>query len=415
MGLAHRQEGASAPGTAVLLQVGEEADGLIATAVQGRIALSRARAPSELFEALEAASSKPHALVIGTGVDEPVRVVQRARSSGADMPVLILTDREHREQLAQTLRFAPFIGHDVTPWSGDDIADLPDVLVRSVERSLKRRHFKGSIAEAQRHLGQIPKGPPQVTHFVERLLDRAPIGVLNVDVHGTILSLNRYACQVLAASERDALGTSLTQFLPESQHLRFRNLIARCVAPMRKRMPEILEMHSEAGERRHVEVIASSLVDRTGQLGATLILQDVTDRVQAERERQAAETALRASERRYRELVETMNEGLAMTDAHYRITFVNRTFCQMFALDAGEVLGRPLLDLVHDQDKAMMQERIAARSSCASPSFETAWTGGDGRILYTLTSPRHFFDEQGTFTGCLGVFTDITERRRVEE
>jgi PAS domain S-box-containing protein len=409
------QRGAQAPGVAVLLQVGDEADALISNAVAGRIVLSRAQAPNELFEVLEAASSKPHALVIGTGVDEPVRVVQRARSSGADMAVLILTERERREQLAQTLRFAPFIGHDVTPWSRDDLGKLPDVLVRSVERALKRRHFKGSIAEAQRHLGRIPNGTPQVTHFVERLLDRAPIGVLNVDVHGTILSLNRYACQVLAASERDALGTVLTQFLPETEHIRFRNLIARCVAPMRKRMPEILEIRSEAGAWRHVEVIASSLVDRTGQLGATLILQDVTDRVLAERKRQAAEAALRAGERRYRELVETMNEGLAMTDAHYRITFVNRTFCQMFALDASEVLGRPLLDLVHAQDKDMMRERIASRSSCASPSFETAWTGGDGRMLYTLTSPRHFFDEQGAFTGCLGVFTDITERRRVAE
>lgn len=415
MGVGTRQRTTPAPGLAVLLQVGDEADALISSAVAGRILLSRAQAPNELFEELEAASSKPHALVIGTGVDEPVRIVQRARSSGADMPVLILTERERCEQLAQTLRFAPFIGHDVTPWSRDELGELPDMLVGSVERAVKRRHFKGSIAEAQRHLGRIANGTPQVTHFVERLLDRAPIGVLNVDVHGTILSLNRYACQVLAVSERDALGTALTQFLPESEQIRFRNLIARCVAPMRKRMSEIMEIHSEAGSRRHVEVIASSLVDRTGQLGATLILQDVTDRVLAERKRQDAEAALRAGERRYRELVETMNEGLAMTDAHYRITFVNRTFCQMFALDAGDVLGRPLLDLVHAQDKEMMRERIAARSNCASPSFETAWTGGDGRTLYTLTSPRHFFDEQGTFTGCLGVFTDITERRRVAE
>jgi PAS domain S-box-containing protein len=399
----------------MLLQVGDEADALIATALGGRIAISRARTPSELFRVLEEAAGQPHALVIGTGVDEPVRVVQRARSSGADMPMLILTDEGRREQLAQTLKFAPFIGQDVTPWSQDALADLPEALIRSVERAQKRRHFKGSMAEAQRHLGQIPKGPPQVTHFVERLLDRAPIGVLNVDVHGTILSLNRYACQVLAVTERDALGKTLAQYLPETERVRFRNLIARCVAPMRRRMPEVLEIRSDAGACRHVEVLASSLVDRTGQLGATLILQDVTDRVLAEREHQAAEAALRVSERRYRELVETMNEGLAMTDAHYRITFVNRRFCQMFVLDAGDVLGRPLLDLVHAQDKATMRERIATRSHCASASFEIAWTGGDGRVLYTLTSPRHFFDDEGIFTGCLGVFTDITERRRVEE
>jgi PAS domain S-box-containing protein len=253
-----------------------------------------------------------------------------------------------------------------------------------------------------------------VTHFVERLLDRAPIGVLNVDVRGMILGVNRYACQVLAASEREALGVPFTRFLPPAEHARLRGLIGRCVAPVRKQTPEIFEIDAGAGRQRHVEVIASSLVDRTGQLGSTLILQDVTDRVLAEHRRQSAEAALRESERRYREVVQTMNEGLAMTDAEYRITFVNQAFSDMFGLDSEALVGRPLHELVHPDHARLLQERMAIRGMCGSSRFEAAWIAGDGQILHTLTSPRHFFDQSGDFTGCLGVFTDITESKRIE-
>jgi len=404
-----------ATGDVALLQVGDAVDGLITEALPSGIEVRRLDDADQLYSALEQGCPAPCALVIGVGIAQPVRVVQHARSLGADMPVLILSERASREQLEQTLRFAPFIGSDVKPWSSDDLGELPAALNRAVERASKRRQFRGSVAEAQRHLGRTPTNPPQVTHFVERLLDRAPIGVLNIDVRGMILSVNRYACQVLAVSEREALGVPFTRFLPVAEHGHLRNIIGRCVAPMRKQTPEVLEIDAGADRQRHVEVIASSLVDRTGQLGSTLILQDVTDRVLAEQRRQTAEAALRESERRYRELVQTMNEGLAMTDAEYRITFVNQAFCDMFGLDPEALVGRALNELVHPKDTRLLQERMAVRGSCGSSRFEAAWVGGDGQILHTLASPRHFFDESGDFTGCLGVFTDITESKRVEQ
>jgi len=409
------QPAMSAAGEVALLQVGDAVDGLIAAAPLCGIVVRRLADADQLYSALEQGLPAPRALVIGAGIAQPVRVVQHARSLGADMPVLILSEGESRAQLEQTLRFAPFIGNDVKPWSSDDLARLPAALNKAVERALTRRQFRGSVAEAQRHLGRTPTNPPQVTHFVERLLDRAPIGVLNIDVRGMILSVNRYACQVLAVSEREALGIPFTRFLPAAEHLHLRNIIGRCVAPARKQTPEIFEIDAGAARPRHVEVIASSLVDRTGQLGSTLILQDVTDRVLAEQRRQTAEAALRESERRYRELVQTMNEGLAMTDADYRITFVNQAFCDMFGLDPETLVGRPLNDLVHPDHAHLLQEHMAIRGTCGSSRFEAAWVAGDGQILHTLASPRHFFDESGDFTGCLGVFTDITESKRVEQ
>ncbi len=402
-------------GHAALLGVDNTAHRLLVERLDGRITLRRFGSPNQLFAAMEHAGLQADALVLGVQLEQPVRVVQRVHGFGLDIPVLVMTEPARYEQFSQALKFAPFIGNDVKSWCCDSLETLPRVLTEAVNRAQKRRQFKGSMAEAQRHLGKLPGERPQVTHYFQRLLDRAPIGVLNVDVQGTILSLNRYACRVFEVNERETLGTAVSRFLPEEEHHRLRDIIARCVAPMSKRVPEILAIQSQGGLARHVEVIASSLVDRTGQLGATLIFQDVTARVQAERRRQRAEDALRSSEERYRELIQTMNEALAMTDQDYHITFVNRSFCEMFGYSVNEVLGRPLLDLVHPDNQAMVAKRMAAKDDCPARRFETAWLARDGHSIYTLTSPRTFVDAEGHFAGCLGVFTDITDRKRVEE
>lgn len=402
-------------GHAVMLRVANEVCDVLTRACDGAVALHRFGSPEQLFVAMEHARFQADAMLLGVGLEQPVRVVQRIHSFGLDVPVLVMTEPARNEQLSQALKFAPFIGRDVSSWCCDSLESLPKVLTAAVTRTRKRRQFKGSIAEAQRNLGKLRSDRPPVSHYFERLLDRAPMGVVNVDVHGTILSLNRYACQVLGISEREALGTAFRGYLPENEHPRLRDILARCVAPMRAKRPEILEVRPKGGSARHAEVIASSLVDRTGQLGATVFLQDVTDKVWEERKRLKAEEALRSSEARYRELIQTMSEALAMTDKDYRITFVNRSFCDMFGYTVKETVRRPLLEFVHPDDRAMMAERMAARGEDAAERFETTWVARDGRVIHTLTSPRTFVDGDGRFAGCLGVFTDITERKRVEQ
>lgn len=402
-------------GRAILLGLEQAVADLLDADLGVHMDLRYLRSPEQLFVSMERSGLQADAMVLGVGLENPVRVVQRIHAQGADIPILIMTDPARHEQLTQALRFAPFIGSDVKSWRSDSLESLPQVLSQAVQRAQKRRQFKGSIAEAQRRLGAIPSGRPQVSHYFDRLLDHAPIGVLNVDVQGTILSLNRYACNVLGTSERAALGTLFACYFPESESVRLRDIIARCVAPMRKRVPEIFEICLRDDLVRHVEIVASSLVDRTGQLGAAVILQDVTDRVRAEGKRRKAEESLRTSEARYRELIQTMNEALAMTDQDYQITFVNQSFCDMFGYSVDQAVGRPLLDLVHPDDVDTMVGRMRERDVCQPQRFEATWVARDGRVIHTLTSPRTFHDRDGGFAGCLGVFTDITDRKRVEE
>lgn len=405
------------PGRAVLVEVDAATAARVAAGLGDAVHIESVASSRQALAELEQILQRADALLLGVNVRDPVRVAQRVQPLAKDIPVIILTEPAHHGQLRQALRFSPFIGTDVTPWPVDRLDGLAAALSEAVTRGRKRRSYRGVLAVSQMRLGDICQGRLQITHYLDRLLDNAPIGVLNVDIHGIILGMNRYAGLMLRRSEREALGTALTTLFTRTEMEKLHKLIAGCVAPSRAPAPEVIDVSESLGAVRYLEVVASSLVDRSGQLGATLILQDVTGRICAERERQEAEEALRHSERRYRELVQTMSEALALTDNQHVITYVNQSFCTMFGYSSDEVVGCHLLDFVHDEDKVMMRERMSMppEPGTGVKRYETAWITRDGRKITTLTSPKRIFDPDSGYVGCLGIFTDITERKQIEE
>ena len=135
----------------------------------------------------------------------------------------------------------------------------------------------------------------------------------------------------------------------------------------------------------------------------------------AEVERQQVEEGLKQSEERYRLLAETMNEGLAQANQDYVFTYVNERFCEMLGYSRGELIEHHLIEFIHDDYKELMQDQMARRRKGEAKRFELAWTAKDGRKIYTLVSPRGYYDEEGRFKGSLGILADITDLKNAEE
>ena len=167
-----------------------------------------------------------------------------------------------------------------------------------------------------------------------------------------------------------------------------------------------VQANTKDGQKRWLDMAAAS-INYGGQTATLAMAYDITDR-------KRAEEMLQKSEQRYRQLIETMNEGLGVADQDYKFTYVNEKLCQMLGYKRDEIMGRPLIEFVKDDYKALMKDQMARRRRGEEGRFELAWKTKNGDTVYTLASPKSLHDENGRFIGSMGVLTDITDRIKAE-
>lgn len=132
-------------------------------------------------------------------------------------------------------------------------------------------------------------------------------------------------------------------------------------------------------------------------------------------QREKAEQALRESEERYRLLIETANEGIWVVNREYRTVYVNRRLTEMLGYSADEMMGLEVLDFVFPEDLPTIKAQMAMRRKGEASQYDFRYRRRDGTELWVLSCTSPIRDAEGNFNGALGMFTDITERKRTEE
>lgn len=155
--------------------------------------------------------------------------------------------------------------------------------------------------------------------------------------------------------------------------------------------------------------IASQPVDFGGRAARLALATDVTERIRTD-------AALRDSESKFRMLVESTSEGLLQVDMDDCIKFVNRRLCEMVGYEFEELIDtdwtRILLD---DGGRDFITQVNKRRRQGISDRYEIQLKKKNGEALWVIIGGAPITDRDGVMTGSLGVFTDITERKRAEE
>jgi len=149
-------------------------------------------------------------------------------------------------------------------------------------------------------------------------------------------------------------------------------------------------------------------------------LRETNSNLQDEiKERLKVEEALKKSESRFRQLIETMNEGFSVQDKEGRITYVNTRLCQMFGYTPEEVLGHLPTDFIDKSDpenvnKFLVNRDLGMRTG-NMPSYEIKWKHKNGRVFETMVSPKSIIDTDEGYTGSVAVITDISDLKNAEK
>lgn len=119
---------------------------------------------------------------------------------------------------------------------------------------------------------------------------------------------------------------------------------------------------------------------------------------------------LKASERRFRDLVEAASDWFWETDALHRLTFISPHIAQILGVKSSALLGTTFDDqgLECDPETARIHAAdLAARAPFRDRIFHAGPAEGvDSRMLRISGMP--FFDDEGTFLGYRGIGIDIT-------
>ncbi len=250
------------------------------------------------------------------------------------------------------------------------------------------------------------------------IIDTAMDAIITVDETQTILLFNTAAEKIFRCSSSEAVGRYIGTFIPQQFRQIHRDHIRRFsetnATSRSMGMLGILRGLRADGQEFPIEASISQ-TSVNGRKLLTVILRDVTDRVRIEEARNAAESALRESEERYRQFFEEDLTGFFSSTANGTLVSCNPAFLRIFgfasleeALDRNTSSLYPApeireayLDLVRKHGKLEYYEMELRRI--------------DGKPVFIVETVIGSFDEHGNLVGLKGYIFDNTERKKLEE
>lgn len=248
----------------------------------------------------------------------------------------------------------------------------------------------------------------QALDYANTLIRSSPDGVLAVDLDFRITEWNLLMEQMCGKSRAQMIGQRLDEIplMQETgeaarirQGLEGENIGAREVA---YRMP---------GEdrERFFESLMAPLRGPAGQiLGAVLRVREIT-------ERKRAQQALAESEALLRSIFDSVQDGIILADAKTRrFRMVNASICRMLGYSHDELLNLGVEDIHPKDDLAYVVhqfERMTTGAISVAPNIPMQEK--NGTVFYADVNSGQLTVDGVAFL--VGVFRDITERKRAED
>ncbi len=143
-------------------------------------------------------------------------------------------------------------------------------------------------------------------------------------------------------------------------------------------------------------------------IGISCFSHDITDQ-------KTDQEKLRQSEQQYRNIVETAQEGIWITDKKDTTSFVNKKLCEILGYRADEIIGKQVYDFMSPSDRKAAAEEIREIKSGNSVIHEFRFITKLNKTVWTNLSMSPLQDADGNFTGLLAMVTDITNKILYQE
>jgi PAS domain S-box-containing protein len=283
---------------------------------------------------------------------------------------------------------------------------------------------------------QAREAHPHSERRFHALAENALDIVMVTDPDGTMRYVSPSVERVLGYTPEEMVGTNSAAYVhPDDLERAFGELEALLSKPGVHPAAVETRVRHKDGSWRHLEGMATNLLEDPAVAGLVFNQRDVTDRVLAEEEvrrlneeleerveertarLQAALADLRESEERFRATFEQAAIGVAHVGPDGRWLRVNDKLCEITGYDREELSGMTFQDITHldDLQKDLDHLKRVLAGEIKSYATEKRYLRKDGSVVWINLTASAVGDTLGHVKYFITNIVDITERKRAQE
>lgn len=252
-----------------------------------------------------------------------------------------------------------------------------------------------------------PEGSTALRLALADALDIVADAVIMLDKDQRILFFNKGAERIFGYPSEEILNQPLDRLLPSrfvtAHHDHIRAFSA--TPDIAKRMGDPLQVRGRRKDGSEFPVEASvSKLAQDGQTTFTVIVRDVTDRLEAD-----------GALRRWLHVFDHVEWGVVIGSADgITLEMVNPAFARMHGYTVKELAGRPISDVFAPDSRSELPNHIRMAHEKGHHTYESRHIRKDGTIFPVSVDVTAVKDEAGCVLHRVVNVQDITERRQAE-
>ena len=231
------------------------------------------------------------------------------------------------------------------------------------------------------------------------IMEYSPLGVFHYDDLGVIKTFNKNFVRLLGSREELLEGLNLLE-LPDQ------NIVEAVKGTLKGLLTDYKGDYRSvtSGIIVPVRVLFAPFFDENNQVtGGVGLAEDISERVKAEKE-------LKESENKYREILETIEDGYYEVDLNGRVTACNRAAARMLGYKTEQLIGMSYMNLCKDSGFIYKKFNEAFRTGEPQFSISSEMFNKNKDLICVELSLSLTRDTEGKIIGFRGLGRDITER-----
>lgn len=240
------------------------------------------------------------------------------------------------------------------------------------------------------------------------IVESSDDAIISKNLDGIIVSWNRGAEHIFGYTTAEAVGQPILIIVPPDFVEEEKTLLQKTRTGGRIEHYETVRL-TKQGKKINVSLTMSPVKDVTDKIvGVSKIAHDITERKRVQEE-------LQKSEERFSKAFRQSPMALSLVSARtHRYLDINKTFERTWGYSRSDVIGKSAVELglwVNPSERTRLTQKLESQGFLRE--VECEWRTKDGRTLIALASVE--LTDIGGEPCFLGVFADITDRKRAQQ